>query len=124
MWTPLRQLLGRLSDHEQRVLFDAMLLGLVRKHLRHESPKSQHDRNELRNQTAIGGVAAMVAGLIHDNPVLEEHIERWLTSNTGEYAGLGLDTRRAVIATLGLRQGTKHHHFLVNPNEEQISCRR
>ncbi len=105
LWTPLKQLLQGLSDHDQRAFFDGMLLDLVRKYLRKPRLQSQHHLSGLESQAAIGGVAAMVAGLVQGNRVLEEHIERWLTTTTGEYANLGLDTRRAVVATLGLRQG-------------------
>ena len=105
LWTPLKQLLACLTDHDQRVFFDGMLADLVRKYLRNPL-QSQHDQSGLENQAGVGGVAAMVAGLIQGNTVLEQHIERWLTTTAGEYANLGLDTRRAVVATLGLRQGT------------------
>lgn len=51
----------------------------------------------------------MVAGMAQNNTVLENHIVQWLTSTNGEYASLGLDTRRAVIATLALREGKLIH---------------
>ena len=62
-------------------------------------------QNGLESESNVGGVAAMMAGVMKNNAVLEEHLVSWLTSTTGEYANLGLDTRRAVIATLALRQG-------------------
>lgn len=62
-------------------------------------------KNGLESESNLGGVAAMVAGVTKNNSVLEDHLVDWLTSTTGEYASLGLDTRRAVIATLALKQG-------------------
>jgi hypothetical protein len=54
---------------------------------------------------AVGGVAAMVKGLVQNNQVLQAHLTHWLTSTNGEYAGLGLGVRRAVTATLSSDQG-------------------
>jgi hypothetical protein len=54
---------------------------------------------------AVGGVAAMVKGLVQNNQVLQAHLTHWLTSTNGEYAGLGLGVRRAVTATLSADQG-------------------
>jgi hypothetical protein len=105
LWTPLRQLLHHLSAQEQRLFFDAMLRDLVRKYLRHGPVVNTSEKNGLEDESNIGGVAAMVTGMTQNNTVLENHIAQWLTSTSGEYAGLGLDTRRAVIATLALREG-------------------
>ena len=124
LWTPLQQLLQCLSDRDQRAFFDGMLLDLVRKYLRNPFLQNQYDQNGLENQAAIGGVAAMVAGLVQGNKVLEEHIERWLTTTTGEYANLGLDTRRAVVATLGLRQGRSCSALTTDSDFFQTSYRR
>lgn len=105
LWTPIRQLLHHLSVQEQRLFFDAMLRDLVRKYLRYGPVTTTSQKNGLESESNIGGVAAMVAGMAQNNSVLEEHIVEWLTSTSGEYANLGLDTRRAVIATLALREG-------------------
>lgn len=105
LWTPLQQLLQGLSDREQRIFFDGLLLDIVRKYLRTASLQEQYHQNGLDTDESISGVAAMIAGLVQGNKVMEDHIENWLTSTTGDYASLGLDTRRAVVATLGLRQG-------------------
>ena len=105
LWTPLRQLLHHLTAQEQRLFFDAMLRDLVRKYLRYGPVTSTSQNNGLENESNVGGVAVMVAGMALNNTNLEDHIVEWLTSTSGEYASLGLDTRRAVIATLALRQG-------------------
>jgi hypothetical protein len=62
-------------------------------------------KNGLESEKNVGGVAAMVAGVMKNNSVLDDHLVEWLTGNKGDFANLGLDTRRAVIATLALRQG-------------------
>lgn len=98
-------MLHHLTAQEQRQFFDAMLRDLVRKYLRYGPVSSASQKNGLENESNVGGVAAMVAGMAQNNTVLEDHIVEWLTSTSGEYASLGLDTRRAVIATLALRQG-------------------
>lgn len=59
----------------------------------------------LSNADTIGGVAAMITGLVEGNALLKTHVLQWLTNTSGEYGGLGLDTRRAVIATLATSQG-------------------
>ncbi|ETN36982.1 uncharacterized protein HMPREF1541_07970 [Cyphellophora europaea CBS 101466] len=104
LWTPLRTLLNHLTAQEQRLFFDAMLRDLVRKYLRHGPVTSPSQKNGLESESNVGGVAAMVSGMAQNNTVLEDHIVQWLTSTNGKYASLGLDTRRAVIATLALRQ--------------------
>jgi hypothetical protein len=100
----LKQLVGALSQQEQRIFFDGMLLDLVRKHLSGRSTGIS-SRDRASTDESIRGVAAMVAGLVQGNSNLEDHIEIWLTSTTGEYTNLGLDTRRAVIAALGHHSG-------------------
>lgn len=105
LWTPLRQILHHLSDHEQRLFFDAVLRDLARRYI--STPLVAHEPAKATETTKSGieGVAAMVAGMAQNNSVLEEHIVQWLTSTSGEYSGLGLNVRRAVIATLASHQG-------------------
>ena len=105
LWTPLRQLIQALTSSEQRAFFDSMLRDLTRKYLRTGVSIDSMPLNGLESDSAIGGVAAIVTGLIEGNTALDEHLVQWLTSTNGEYATLGLDTRRAVIATLALRKG-------------------
>ena len=87
------------------MVFDAILRDLVRKYLRGGIPAAESVQHGLEDDKAIRGVAAVLAGLTQNNRCLEEHVFEWLTSTTGEYASFGLDTRRAVIATLALKQG-------------------
>lgn len=53
----------------------------------------------------VGGIAAMISGLVQSNSLLEAHLVHWLTTNNGEHAGLALGARRAAIATLAEKQG-------------------
>ena len=105
LWTPLIQLLEAFSPPEQRSFFDAMLRDLTRKYLRSGVTVESLQLNGLESDSAIGGVAAIVSGMVGASKVLDEHLTIWLTSTSGDYATLGLDTRRAVIATLALRKG-------------------
>ena len=75
-----------------------MLRDLARKHLQGETWATE-------STSAIGGVAAMVNGLVRNNDVLESYVVEWLTNAHGRTAGLGLDARRAVVATLAKHQG-------------------
>ncbi|RMZ85132.1 hypothetical protein DV738_g10, partial [Chaetothyriales sp. CBS 135597] len=105
LWTPFRHLIREFSPAEQRSFFDALLRDLTRKYLRSGvSVVESMKLNILESDKTIGGAAALVAGLIEGNAVLDEHLVQWLTSTNGEYATLGLDTRRAVIATLAARK--------------------
>ena len=104
LWTPLQTLLQKLTPQEQRTCFDLILRDLARKYLRN-TPGGVEGIDDLETQTSIGGVAALVTGLIQHNKILSDHITEWLTSTTGDYANFGLVTRRALIATLALKQG-------------------
>ncbi|RMD39429.1 hypothetical protein DV735_g5704, partial [Chaetothyriales sp. CBS 134920] len=105
LWTPFRHIIQTFSPAEQRSLFDAVLRDLTRKYLRSGIGVAESFKlNALESDKAIGGAAALVAGLIEGNAVLDEHLVQWLTSTNGEYANLGLDTRRAVIAILASRK--------------------
>ncbi|RMZ84548.1 hypothetical protein DV737_g1136, partial [Chaetothyriales sp. CBS 132003] len=107
LWTPFRHILQAFSPAEQRSFFDAVLRDLTRKYLRSGVNVVESKQfNGLESNKEIGGVAAMVTGLIEGNTVLDEHLVQWLTSTNGEYATLGVDTRRAVIATLASRKAT------------------
>ncbi|KAK4934549.1 telomere binding protein [Elasticomyces elasticus] len=46
----------------------------------------------------------MLNGLVQSNTVLRAHLIHWLTATEREYAGLGLDARRAVMATVAQDQ--------------------
>jgi hypothetical protein len=104
LWTPLHILLQNMSTHDQKVMFDIVLRDAARRFLRvgNDIP----DNAALtQNALPIAGVAALVKGLIQGNAFLEAHVVQWLTNTSGEYSGLGLETRRAVMATLATSQG-------------------
>lgn len=99
----MHSLLGTLPTYDQKVVFDMILRDVTRRHLQtsHGSPSTSGD------STTIGGIAAMIIGLVQSNSLLEAHLVQWLTSTNGEYAGLAVGARRAAIATLALKQGKK-----------------
>lgn len=105
LWTTLHNLVQPLPAYDQIGLFDTILRDLARKFLP-GGLGTVKDRDSLRdNSSTVGGVAAMVKGLVQNNAILEAHVVHWLTSTTGDYAALGLDTRRAVIVNLASAQG-------------------
>ncbi|OCT49313.1 hypothetical protein CLCR_04526 [Cladophialophora carrionii] len=104
LWTPMHKLMETLSSYDQKAIFDTILRDLARKFLQTGGEAVQDKESLMRNASTVSGVAAMVKGLTQNNVLLEEHVVYWLTSTSGEYAGLGLDTRRAVIATLATSQ--------------------
>ncbi|EXJ57111.1 hypothetical protein A1O7_07455 [Cladophialophora yegresii CBS 114405] len=101
LWTPMHNLIKTLPSYDQKAIFDTILRDLARKFLQTGGEAVGDKESLMRNASTVSGVAAMVKGLTQNSALLEEHIVHWLTSTSGEYAGLGLDTRRAVIATLG-----------------------
>ncbi|ETI25851.1 hypothetical protein G647_02628 [Cladophialophora carrionii CBS 160.54] len=104
LWTPMHKLMETLSSYDQRAIFDTILRDLARKFLQTGGEAVRDRESLMRNASTVSGVAAMVKGLTQNNVLLEEHVVYWLTSTSGEYAGLGLDTRRAVTATLATSQ--------------------
>ncbi|KAI1618478.1 telomere length regulation protein-domain-containing protein [Exophiala viscosa] len=103
LWTVMHTLLQGLSAYDQKSFFDAILRDLARRYLRIHVDV-QEKEVLLANTSTVGGVAAMISGLVQSNTVLRAHLTRWLTATDGEYAGLGLDTRRAVMATVSQDQ--------------------
>jgi hypothetical protein len=63
----------------------------------------------------------MISQLVEHNPVLQEQIERWLTDESGEYASIGIDARRAIIATLAQDQSESHRNYQGLSNSTQTS---
>jgi len=120
LWTPLHQLLQTLSHYEQKAFFDAVLRDLSQKYL--DAGGAVASLNA-ENQPMIRGVAALVTGMTQNNSVLEEHLVQWISNATGESARFGLQTRRAVIATLAQSQG-KYSILgpVCNPNNPKTSC--
>jgi len=107
----MHTLLQGLSPYDQKSLFDAILRDLARRHLR-SNVDVQEKKALLANTSTVGGVAAMINGLVQSNTVLRTHLTHWLTATEGEYAGLGLDARRAVIATVSKDQGMREPRTL------------
>ena len=105
LWTTMHTLIRSLPAYDQKAIFDSILRDLARKFLQ-GGVGAVGDRESLMNNIAtVSGVAAMIGGLVQSNTILEAHVVHWLTNTNGEYAGLGLDARRAVIATLATSQG-------------------
>lgn len=109
LWTTLHSLLNTLSGHDQKTVFDIILRDLSRKYLRSEMNIACSEAPTPAKSAAVSGVAAMVNGLVQSNTVMEEHLLHWLTSTNGDYVGLGVGARRAVIANLAQKQGKNSH---------------
>ena len=107
LWTTMHHLIHSLPAHDQKGVFDVMVRDLTRKYLQGGAVVGEKEYFS-RNAGTVGGVAAMISGLVQNNKILEAHLIHWLTSGNGEYAGLGLDIRRAVIVTLASNQGMYH----------------
>ncbi len=105
LWTVMHVLLQSLPSYDQSAVFDTILRDLARRFLHNNLDVEDRETLSL-SVPAVGGVAAMVRGLVQSNKVLQAHLTHWLTSTNGEYAGLGLGVRRAVTATLSSDQGT------------------
>ncbi|KAJ9615701.1 telomere binding protein [Cladophialophora chaetospira] len=104
LWTPMHTLMQNLSAYDQKTIFDTILRDLARKFLQ-SGPEVVRDKGSLMgNRASVSGVAAMITGLVQSNVLLEAHVVHWLTSTNGEYTGMGLEARRAVIATLATSQ--------------------
>ena len=104
LWTTMHTLIQSLPAYDQKAIFDTMLRDLARKFLQDGSGGVGDKDSLMKNTSTVGGVAAMISGLTQNNTLLEEHTIQWLTNTTGEYAGVPLGARRAVIATLATSQ--------------------
>ena len=98
-------LLRNLSHNDQTAFLNSMLRDLTRKYLSKKSNVVSMTESEMDKDSVIRGVASIVKELVSQNENLDLHLVDWLTTTTGEYAILGLHTRRAVIATLALHEG-------------------
>lgn len=102
-WTPLHQLMNNVSDHDQRMIIDAILNDVTRTYFNHAGQEPVAS-DEQRMKKAIAGVAALVSNLISHNQALQGYAIDWVTtSNT--YAAGNVFTRRAMIALLADTQG-------------------
>jgi len=108
-------LLKTLSAYDQKAVFDIILRDVSRKYLQTSGTILTQSLSTPVDAAAIGGMAAMINGLVQNNSLLEAHLAHWLTSNSGDYAGLGLGARRAVIVTLAQKQGDVYFniHFIL-----------
>ncbi|KIX98731.1 uncharacterized protein Z520_05192 [Fonsecaea multimorphosa CBS 102226] len=104
LWTIMHILIQGLPTYDQKVLFDTILRDLARRYFANGADIVGPKELLEMNTSTVGGVAAMINGVVQNSPLLEAHVIHWLTSTNGEYAGLGLNTRRAVIATLATNQ--------------------
>ena len=105
LWTTMHNLIQSLSAYDQKATFDTILRDLARKFLQGGVNGIGHHDSLMSNASTISGVAAMISRLTQNNALLEEHVVHWLTNTSGEYVGLSLEMRRAVIATLATSQG-------------------
>ncbi|KEF60036.1 uncharacterized protein A1O9_04886 [Exophiala aquamarina CBS 119918] len=104
LWTTLHSLLKTLPEYDQKAVFDMILRDMTRKYLQTSSTILTQALSLPVDAATIGGMAAMINGLVQNNILLEAHLTHWLTSTNGDYAGLGLGARRAVIVTLAQKQ--------------------
>ncbi|EXJ78360.1 hypothetical protein A1O3_09521 [Capronia epimyces CBS 606.96] len=95
LWTTMHNLVQALPAYDQTGLFDTILRDLGRRFLQSGTGTIHCRPSLMSHSSSIGGVAAMIRGLVQSNVILEVHVTHWLTSTNGEYAGLGLETRRA-----------------------------
>ena len=85
---------------DQRSFFNAVLRSVSTRYL-HANGSIDGKDSTFENK-AIPGVAAMIAGLVKDNPYLEECLIEWLTTTNGDAPTLPLGTRRAGMAVLAV----------------------
>lgn len=107
----MHSLLKTLPGYDQKAVFDMILRDVTRKHLQISTSSLQQGLSASGKSAAVGGMAAMINGLAQSNSLLEAHLVHWLTSTNGDYAGLGLEARRAVIATLAQKQGKRYFKY-------------
>lgn len=111
LWTTLHSLLQTLPTYDQRAVFDVILGDLARQHLPSQNYDVGDTNDDMKTKTSIRGAAAMIQGLVQSNSIMESHLLEWLTVSNGEYSGLGLGLRRAVIATVAKDAG--NYNFCV-----------
>lgn len=101
----MHTLMRSLPTYDQKAMFDTILRDLARKFLQGDNGTVGDKASLMKSGPSVSGVAAMIDGLVQSNALLEAHVVNWLTSTNGEYAGVGLEARRAVIVTLATSQG-------------------
>ncbi len=105
LWTTLHTLIQSLPAYDQKGFLDTILRDLARRYFSSSVGAIPEKESLLGNTSVVGGVAALIAGLVEHNPLLKSQLVHWITATNGEYAAEGLDVRRAVIATIATNQG-------------------
>jgi hypothetical protein len=105
LWTPLRLLSGHLPRLDQKTFLEVMLQDMSKKFLATRWNADTGSTLAVNGKEAVGGVAAIVSGVIGDSEYLEAQLIDWLTSPSSSYAAHILETRRALILTLSTKEG-------------------
>lgn len=87
-----------------------MLQDLGRKYLTKNLAMAQALPFGMENQSAVRGVAAILKGVATCNIYLENQFIEWLTTTANQQALLGLDIRRAVVASLAFNEGKTNNY--------------
>lgn len=118
----MHTLMQALPAYDQKAIFDVVLRDLALRFLQSGTDALEKMEFPTMDTTMISAAAALVNGLVQNNPLLETHVIQFLTTTSGEYAGIGIGVRRAVIATLATSQGTVCHCARLEPaNFEQTN---
>lgn len=94
-----RTLMRSSSPHEKKAFLYSLLRILPKRHLSLGGNLNLNVSREFNKKT-LGGVAALIVGLIQDLPVLGDAIIDWLTGVSADGVGQSNDLHRAVIAAL------------------------
>lgn len=107
LWSTMHALMQALPSYDQKAIFDAILRDLALRFLQSGTDAMENKESLIGDAPMISAAAALINGLVQNNPLLEAHVVQFLTATSGEYAGIGIGARRAVIATLATSQGTR-----------------
>ncbi|KAI9879960.1 MAG: telomere binding protein [Pleopsidium flavum] len=94
----LRALLNHLLAHERRTFLYSLLRIMPKKFM--IMSKLSDDNRDVREDMAIGGAAALIAGVIKDNNELTDSLITWLSGPSGGGVGADVSIRRAALAAL------------------------
>lgn len=98
-------MLNRLLAYEQERFLYSLLRTLPKKLI--AASKSSEGNRDFRNDTAVAGAAALLAGITDDNNKLRDELVTWLIGNPGGGIGGDLSIRRAAFAALSLQTGMR-----------------
>ena len=99
-----RALVHQLHVHEQRTVLYSMISIVSKRYLSADKSFDILDP-QAPNNSAIGGLAGLLAALTKDNPALEDALVEWLTGISGGGIANSHDTHRAAIAVIAPDQG-------------------